>query len=76
MAVLTLLTSLKPDRFPEWTKDHQFAFDSIKHLVVSAECLTVINHVNPGENKIFVTCDASDRHTGAILSWGPTWETT
>ncbi len=43
--------------------------------MVSADCLTVIDHLNPGENKIFVTTDASDRRTGAVLSWGPTWET-
>ncbi len=73
--VLTPLTSLKPDRFPAWTEEHQFAFDSIKKLVVSVECLMVIDHVNPGDNKIFVTSDASDRRTGAVLSWGPTWET-
>jgi hypothetical protein len=34
----------------------------------------VIDHVNSGDNKIFVTCDASDLCTGAVLSWGPTWE--
>ena len=41
---------------------------------MSRECLTVIDHVNPGGNKIFVTTDASDLRTGAVLSWGPTWE--
>jgi hypothetical protein len=34
----------------------------------------VIDHENPADNNIFVTCDASDRQTGAVLSWGPTWE--
>ena len=34
-----------------------------------------IDHDNPGVNKIFVTTDASDFCTGAVLSWGPTWET-
>jgi len=38
------------------------------------ECLTVIDHANPGDNKIFVTTDASDLRTGALLSWGPSWE--
>jgi hypothetical protein len=61
--------------FPPWTPDHQFVFDNIKKLVVSRECLTVIDHINPGSNKIFVTCDASDWRTGATLSFGPTWET-
>jgi hypothetical protein len=26
------------------------------------------------DNKIYVTCDASDTRTGAVLSYGPTWE--
>ena len=29
---------------------------------------------SPGENKIFMTCDASNWHTGARLSFGPTLE--
>ncbi len=74
-AVLSPLTSLKPHRFPVWTDEHQFAFNSIKRLVISADCLTVIDHVDPGDNKIFVTCDASDKRTSAVLSLGPTWET-
>ena len=28
-----------------------------------------------GSNKIFVTCDVSDWQMGAVLSYGPTWET-
>ena len=28
-----------------------------------------------GENRIFVTCDSSDWRTGAVLSYGLTWET-
>ena len=60
--------------FPPWTSEHEQAFEAIKALVLSRECLTVINHDDPGDNKIFVTCDASDLRTGAVLSWGPTWE--
>lgn len=60
--------------FPTWTTEHQTAFDAIKALVVSADCLTTIDHESPGENKTFVTCDASDWCTGATLSFGPTWE--
>lgn len=52
-----------------------FAFEAIKKLVVSRECLTVIDHEKPGDNKIFVTTDASDWRTGVVLSFGPTWET-
>jgi hypothetical protein len=62
--------------FPAWSNSHQFAFDAIKQLVIGRECLTTINHDSPGDSKIFVTCDASDWHTGGILSFGPTWETT
>jgi RNase H-like domain found in reverse transcriptase/Integrase zinc binding domain len=61
--------------FPEWTETHQTAFEAIKTLVVSAECLTTIDHEQPGDNKIFVTCDASDWRIGATLSFGLTWET-
>lgn len=51
------------------------AFNAIKNLVISADCPTVIDHTNPGINKIFVTCDASDWWTGACLSFGETRET-
>ena len=74
--VLTPLTTKDAHKhFPPWTDEHQCAFESIKSLVVSSECLTVIDHEDPGNNKIFVTCDASDWRTGAVLSFGPTWET-
>jgi hypothetical protein len=74
--VLTPLTTKEAQKhWPGWSVDHQTAFDTIKHLVISRECLTTINHESPGENKIFVTCDASDWRTGGILSFGPTWET-
>ena len=59
----------------DWTMLHQVAFKDIKELVVSSACLTAIDHSNPGNNKIFVTCNASDWHTGACLSFGKTWET-
>lgn len=35
----------------------------------------VIDHNKLDTNKIFVTTDASDTITGAVLSFGPTWET-
>ena len=44
-------------------------------MVTSRECLTTIDHDWMGDRKIFVTCDASDRRTGACLSFGTTWET-
>jgi hypothetical protein len=74
--VLNPLTSnTAKKRFPTWTPSHEEAFEAIKQLVVGRECLTVINHNDPGNNKIFVTCDASDHSTGAVLSWGESWET-
>ena len=75
-ASLTPLTRKECNaNFPAWTTEHQIAFDAIKRLVVSRDCLITIDHETPGENKIFVTCDASKRRTGAVLSFGSTWET-
>lgn len=75
-AVLTPLTNKALGKDPiVWEHRHQVAFDAIKALVVSRECLTVIDHNDPGENKIFVTTDASNLGTGAVLSFGPTWKT-
>jgi RNase H-like domain found in reverse transcriptase len=72
---LTPLTSKDANKlFPTWTANHQLAFDNIKNLVLGAECLTTIDHMALGDNKIFVTCDASDWCTGAALSYGPSWE--
>ena len=74
--ILTPLT-MKEDQkhFPPWTDAHQTAFEAIKSLVMSAECLTTVDHENPGDNKIFITCDASNWWMGAVLSFGPSWET-
>ena len=63
MCVLTPLnTKATKTDFPVWTNEHQHVFQAIKDLVTSRECFTVINHINLGENKIFVTCDASNWH--------------
>ena len=63
------------EKFPEWTQKYQDAFEAIKQIVVSRECLTIIDHTKMPEMKIFVTTDASERATGAVLSFGTTWET-
>ena len=42
--------------------------------MTGTECLTVIDYEDTSK-KIFVTTDASDRRTGAVLSFGETWET-
>jgi Reverse transcriptase (RNA-dependent DNA polymerase)/RNase H-like domain found in reverse transcriptase len=71
MSILTPLTHKTADiEFPVWNTAHQTAFDAIKSLIVSRDCLTSIDHDQMGENRIFVTCDASDRWTGAVLSYG------
>jgi hypothetical protein len=74
-AVLDPLTSntYRSD-FLEWTPAFHLAFDSIKKLVLSSDCLTFINHDDPGDNKIFVTTDTSNVATGAVLLFGPTWD--
>jgi len=72
---LTPLTTKECEKqFPNWTSEHQIAFDAIKDLVVSRECPMVIDHTNPADNKIFVMCNASEKYTGTVLSWGWTWE--
>ena len=74
--ILTPLTTKAVHKdFSTWTDAHDLAFWSIKQLICSTECLTVIDHVNPGNNEIFVTCDTSDWRTGATQGFGPTWET-
>jgi hypothetical protein len=74
--LLTPLTTKSSELdWPGWSETHQKAFDAIKRLVTSRECLVTIDHDNLQNNKIFVTCDASDWHTGAMLSVGPTPQT-
>ena len=53
IVILTpLTTKYAQKQFAVWTPEHDFTFESIKALVHSAECLTVIDHVNPDDNKI------------------------
>ena len=74
--LLTPLTTKEADlTFPPWSSQHEQAFQSIKSLVVSRACLTTIDHQNPLDNHIYVTTDASDFGTGAVLSFGTSWET-
>ncbi len=75
-ARLTPLTTKEVEwEFPKWGEEQQLAFDEIKNLVLSRQCLTVIDHETPGDRQIFVTCDASERGTGAVLSFGTEWKT-
>ena len=73
--VLDELTKKECDKdFPGWSDRHQLAFDSIKRLVTSTDCLTTIDPNLMPNHKIFVTTDASDSGSGAILSFGPSYE--
>ena len=73
--LMELTTKAADKRFPKWENRHQLVFDSIKAIVTSCECLMVIDHHNMGNNKIFVTTDTSDKVSGAVLSFGLSWET-
>ena len=68
-----LTTTVSEKNFPKWTERYQTAFDSIKKIVVSRECLMTIDLTKMPENKIFVTTDASDKRSAAVLSFGKTW---
>ena len=74
--ILTPLTRKECNAtFLTWTSAHQYAFDAIKCLVVSRDCLTMIDYEKPAENKISVTCNASRWQMGAVLAFRATWET-
>ena len=74
--VLDDLTTKECDKiFPPWSERHQKAFDDIKKLVLSKACLTTIDPSLMPSHKIFVTTDASDTGSGAVLSFGPSYET-
>jgi reverse transcriptase-like protein/integrase-like protein/chromodomain-containing protein len=74
-AILTELTFSDCDKkFPPWLPRHQNAFDAIKNLVLSRECLTTIDYTKMPDYKIFLTTDASDFRSGAVLSFGTSWE--
>lgn len=74
----TVLTTLMKKEcnsaFPMWNLEHQHTFEAIKKLVLSRDWLTTIDHHQPGNNKIYVTCDVSKKCMGAVLSFGETWE--
>ena len=74
--VLTELTMKESEKnFPPWMPKFQVAFDVIKAIVTGHECLTTINFTKMANYKIFITMDASDKRSGGVLSFGPTWET-
>ena len=72
---LDKLTKKECDKnFPGWLPRHQMAFEAIKRLVMSTDCLTTIDPKLMPNHKIFVTTDASDTGCGAILSFGPSYD--
>ncbi len=72
--ILDELTTKDCDkRFPPWSERHQHAFDKIKHLATSPQCLTTIDPTYMPGHKIYVTTDASDYGSGAILAFGPSY---
>ena len=74
-SVLDELTTKDCDKnFPPWTDQYQVAFDKVKALVVSKACLTTIDSSLMPAYKIFVTTDASNTGSGAVLSFGPSYE--
>lgn len=76
LALLQRLTTKECEKeFLPWTSNHQTAFACIKNAVQEHQCLTTIDYSSMPRNSVFVTTDASDTGTGAVLSFGPTWAT-
>ena len=75
ISVLTPLTCNKASKnFPRWSDKHEEAFRGLKQVVSRRACLTTIDHALMPEYKVFVTTDASNYQTSAVLSFGKTWE--
>jgi len=74
--LLTELTMKEAEKcFLLWTPEYQKAFDTIKSIVTGQDCLTTIDLAKMPDHKIYVTTDASDKCSGAVLSFGQSWET-
>ena len=50
------------------------SLDAIKVIVTSRECLTIIDFAKMPEYKIYMTTDASDKCSGAMLAFSTSWE--
>jgi hypothetical protein len=70
-----LMTTNCDQHFPQWTSQHQEAFDGIKELVAGHGCFTTIDYTLMPNQKIFITTDASDYQSSTVVSFGSTWET-
>ena len=74
-AILSKLTTKECEtNFPKWNETFQNCFAQIKQIITSRQCLTVVDHSTVDTNKNFVTTDASDHSSGAVLSFRPTLE--
>lgn len=73
--ILSKLTTDSEKDFPLWMLKYQFAFDAVKTIVTSRDCLTTIDLTKLPEYKIFMTTNASDKCSGAILYFGKDLET-
>ena len=72
MCVLTELTMKKAEKhFSLWRPKYQEAFDAVKSIVTGRDCLTTIDLAKMPDHKIYVTTHASDKCSGAVLSFGP-----
>lgn len=60
--------------FPGWGEPEQQAFEAIKRIVTSSDCLVVIDHALLDMHKIFVATDASEKRSGAVLLFGVDWK--
>ena len=60
-------------KFLAWNDCYHQAFEAVKSIVISRDCLIVIDLLKLSEYKIFVTTDASNKCSGAVLSLGKTW---
>lgn len=73
-ALSDLITKDADKCFPAWTSSYERVFEGIKHTLVGRDCLTTIDFEKMPEYKIYVTTDATDTCSGAILSFGTSWE--
>ena len=75
--ILTELTMNESEKkFPAWDNCYHQAFEAIKSIVISRDCLTTMDLLRLPEYKIFITTDASDKRSGTVLSFGKTWNST
>jgi len=74
--VLTKLrTKDSKKKILSWVPKYQVVFNAIKQIIMSCDHLTTIDFSKMPDYKIFVTTDTSDKCSGTVLLFGPSWET-